>query len=114
MLPEVTFRGLAPSPSVVEAVWKKTKRLTDVAPQLGGCHVVIEAESRGQRRHPSFRVVVHLTGGTSATRRGARHATSSNVHVALRDAFDAARRQLETRSKHARGRGHAAELAMIH
>lgn len=112
MLPQVTFRGLTPSPSVVEVVWKKAKKLSDVAPQLGGCHVVIEASCRGNQRHPSYRVSVHLTGGTRAARRGARHAISHNVYVALRDAFEAARRQLEARGRHARGL-HAAPLSLM-
>lgn len=111
MLPQVTFRGLAPSPSIVESVWKKARKLGELEPSVRGCHVVIEASaSHGQ----SFKVTVQLNGGTAAGRREARHASDANVHVALRDAFRAARRQLESREKHARSSATAAWRANAH
>jgi DTW domain-containing protein YfiP len=100
MMPQVTFRGIAPSPLVVDVVWKRARKLSEVAPRLEGCHVVIEACSHGSHRRISYRASVHLTGGTSAKTRTIRQAESDNLYVALRDAFDAARRQLA-----ARGRG---------
>lgn len=97
MVPQVTFRGLSPSPSIVALVFRKAKKLGALAPELQGCHVVIEQAWCGSPRHCEYRVVVHLSGGTVAARRAARHALHENVHVALRDAFAAARRQLEPR-----------------
>lgn len=97
MVPQVTFRGLSPSPAIVTLVFRKAKKLGAIAPQLQGCHVVVEQAWCGTQRHCEYRVVVHLSGGTIAARRAARHALHENVHVALREAFLAARRQLETR-----------------
>ena len=97
MVPQVTFRGLSPSPAIVTLVFRKAKKLEAIAPQLQGCHVVIEQASCGSQRHCEYRVVVHLSGGTIAARREARHASDENVYVALREAFLAARRQLEMR-----------------
>jgi hypothetical protein len=102
MLPQVTFRGLSPSASVVETVWRKARKLAELEPALSGCHVVIEAETRGAQRPMSYRVTVQLLGGKRHEYRHARHAQDANAHVALRDAFRAARRQLEGRSKHGR------------
>jgi hypothetical protein len=102
MLPQVTFRGLAPSPSIVESVWKKAQKLSELEPSVRGCHVVIEANARASHGPQSFKVTVQLNGGTAAQRRQARHASDANVHIALRDAFRATRRQLESRDKHAR------------
>ena len=99
MMPQVTFRGIAPSPTIVDVVWKRARKLGDVAPQLEGCHVVIEASSHGSQRRVSYRVLVHLTGGTSAETRTTRQAESDNLYVAMRDAFDAVRRQLAARGK---------------
>ncbi len=113
MLPQVTFRGLSPSSSIVAVVFRKARKLGVIAPQLEGCHVVIETTSRGSsQRHCEYRVAVHLSGGTDASRRGARHATHQNVYVAVRDAFEAARRQLETRG--VRPRGRAAPIEVFH
>jgi DTW domain-containing protein YfiP len=105
MMPQVTFRGIAPSPTVVDVVWKRARKLSEVAPQLEGCHVVIEAASHGSQRRISYRASVHLTGGTSARTRTIRQAESDNLYVALRDAFDAARRQLAARGKSPRETG---------
>ena len=112
MLPQVTFRGLAPSPSIVESVWKKARKLSDLEPSVRGCHVVIEATS--SHGPQSYRVTVQLNGGTAAQRRQSRHATDGNVHIALRDAFRATRRQLESRDKHARSVATSAWRAGIH
>ena len=91
-----------PSAEIIEVVCRKASKLTEVSPQLRGCHVVIEASPRGSQRPSSYRVTVHLSGGTEAGRRHARHTTDENLHVALRDVFRATLRQLVTRDKHAR------------
>lgn len=99
MMPQVTFRGISPSPTVVDVVWKRARKLSEFAPQLEGCHVVVEACSHGSHRRISYRASVHLTGGTSAKTRTIRQAESDNLFVALRDAFDAVRRQLAARGR---------------
>jgi ribosome-associated translation inhibitor RaiA len=99
MMPQVTFRGISPSPTVVDVVWKRARKLSEFAPQLEGCHVVVEACSHGSHRRISYRASVHLTGGTSAKTRTIRQAESDNLYVALREAFDAARRQLAARGR---------------
>ena len=104
MRPQVTFRGLAPSAAIVETVFRKANKLAELEPMLSGCHVVIEASSRATQRPSSYRVTVQLLGGRRADYRHARHGHDANVAVALRDAFRAARRQLEGRDdKHNRG-----------
>jgi hypothetical protein len=66
---------------------------------------VIEASPRGSQRPTSYRVSVHLSGGTAAGRRHARHATDENLHAALRDVFRATLRQLIARDRHSHSRG---------
>jgi hypothetical protein len=105
MMPQITFRGIAPSPTIVDVVWKRSRKLGEIAPQLEGCHVVIEASSHGSQRRVSYRVVIHLTGGTNAETRTTRQAESDRLSVAVRNAFDAARKQLATRGKSPRGYG---------
>jgi hypothetical protein len=102
MLPQVTFRGLLPSAHVMDIVCRKARKLNEVAPIVRGCHVVIEASARGSQRPVSYRVCLQLSGDVEATRRNT-HTESDNLHVALRDAFRAATRQLEPkRDRHAR------------
>jgi ribosome-associated translation inhibitor RaiA len=112
MMPQVTFRGITPSPTIVDVVWKRARKLGEVAPMLEGCHVVIEASSHGSHRRVSYRVAVHLTGGTSAETRTTRQAESDNLYVAMREVFDAARRQLAARGRSPRGIGATATPAL--
>src|SRR5262245_32921072 len=102
MLPQVTFRGLPPSAQIMDIVCRKAAKLGEVAPELRGCHVVIEASPRGSQRPSSYRVAVHLSGGTEAGRRNARHAECENLHAALNDVFRAALRQLKLHGRHSR------------
>ncbi len=102
MLPQVTFRGLAPSSEVVDLVSRKAKKLSELAP-LHGCHVVIEASPWGSPRPLSYRVVLQLSGGTGARARLPRQTTDANLQAALSDVFRSARRQLDARSKPRRG-----------
>jgi hypothetical protein len=99
MLPQITFRGISPSSNIVNQVWKRAQKLGEMAPQLEGCQVVIQAQSHGSQRRISYRVVIHLTGGTSAEFRTTRQAEADMLSVAIRAAFDAARRQLTARSR---------------
>lgn len=96
MLPQVTFRGLSSSVEIKEAIQKKTQKLSSVIP-LRGCHVVIEASPRGHIRPSSYRVTVHLSGGTDADHRLPRHSSHPSLQVALSDAFRSAYRQLTAR-----------------
>jgi hypothetical protein len=79
-------------------VTRKTLKLSMVEPGLRGCHVVIEASPKGSQHPNSYRVLVHLQGGTEAVRRGARHAHGQNLHAALGEVFRAVRRQLGHRA----------------
>lgn len=103
MLPQVTFRGLSPSAEIVDLVFRKAKKLSDIAPLLRSCHVVIEAAPRRSPRPISYRVSIQLSGGTEAQTRAPRHATHENLHVALGEVFRAARRGFDARVRHPRG-----------
>jgi hypothetical protein len=91
---------MPPSAGVVEAVFRKADKLTELEPGLRGCHVVIEASARGHGP-THYRVTVNLSGGAGVAR-AARHATSDSLHIAMRDAFRASRRLLVPRERHAR------------
>jgi len=114
MLPQVTFRGIDPSPKLVDQIWKRAQKLEEMAPQLEGCQVVIHAQSHGSQRRVSYRVVIHLTGGTSAESRTTRQAEAETLSVAMRGAFDAARRQLVARSRSERSPSTLTALGGLH
>lgn len=98
---QITYRGIPSSAALEEAVRGKAAKLEQFYARLGRCRVVIEQPARHQQRGKEFVVHVELKvpGGEIAVNRD-HHA---DVYVALRDAFDAARRKLEEYARTQRG-----------
>ena len=92
MHPQVTFRGLFPSESVVRDVWRRAGALHARRPDISACHVYIERVSRSHQR-PRFHIVVLLSaahaGDTLSGRSGT--TTCEDLTVGLHEAFAAAR-----------------------
>ncbi len=103
--PEIVFRNLDPSPAVEERIRVRLAELEQFQPRITSCRVVVE---KGQRRHKGnvfgIRLLLRLPGREIVISHdpGANHA-HEDVHVAVRDAFDAARRQLEDYVRSERG-----------
>lgn len=95
---EIHYRGLDPSPAVDQYVQKWIDRMGRVYDRVHGCSVTIDVPHRHQERGRKFHVsiVLEVPGQTLSVNRdpGADEA-HDNAYVAIRDAFRAARRQLE-------------------
>lgn len=91
--PDIRFVGMEPSEALEAAAREKIAKLEQFCPQLMACHVVIELPHRHRAQGRQFAVRVDLTlpGHELAVTR-VEHA---DVYVALRDAFDDMKRQLE-------------------
>ena len=103
----VTFRNMAPSPSVERAVSSNVAKLQRLHPRINSCRVMVELPHRHHQKGALFHVRVDLTVprgelvcGTTST--GANHA-HEDVYVALRDAFRTVRRGLLGYSQRLRG-----------
>jgi ribosomal subunit interface protein len=98
---QVTYRGMESSASLEDAVREKAAKLEQFYPRLMSCRVVIEEAGRHKTKGRQFVVHVDLTapGGEIAVNRD----HHEDVYVALRDAFDAARRKLEDFAREQRG-----------
>ena len=111
--PQITFRHMPSSPAVETAIREKVAKLEKLAPQITRCEVLVEEPHRSHRKGDLFHVRVHmfLPGGEVVVVRDPKDPSEhEDVYVALRDAFDAARRQLETHLRRRRHDGrHAAE-----
>jgi ribosome-associated translation inhibitor RaiA len=95
---QVTFHGLSASESVEEDVRKHLADVVTAFPRLVSCRVSIELPHRHQHQGGHYRVRVEI--GVPGLRAVATHAAENDpahedVHVAIRDAFRAVRRQLE-------------------
>jgi len=96
--PHVSFDDLPVDEAVRDAALDHVAQLERFSDRITGCHVVIAQPHRHQRRGRLYTVRVDLVvpGGEIVVNRDHHldHA-HEDVFVALRDAFDAARRRLE-------------------
>ena len=103
---QITFRNMEPSPSVEAHIRERADALERYFDRIMACRVVAEETSRRHRKGKHYHVRVDLTvpGREIVVKRDPpeQHA-HEDILVAVRDAFDAARRQLEDYARTARG-----------
>jgi ribosome-associated translation inhibitor RaiA len=95
---KVTFRHVDPSPALRERIDTLATRLEKFSAQILRCHVVIEAPAGHHQQGELFHVSVELSvPGRQIVIRRARpnDPAHEDPYVALRDAFQAARRKLQ-------------------
>jgi len=90
---QIVFHKVAHSPSLEQLIRDKATRLGAIFPRLMRCQISLERTHRNQQQGNPFnvRIRLHVPGGELVVN----HDSHEDVHVALREAFDAARRQLE-------------------
>lgn len=105
--PRVTFRGMPVSDDIERAARDEVDKLERFHDRITSCHVVI---ARPHRRHVkgdlyTIRIDLVVPGGELVVNREpASHHAHEDVKVALRDAFDAMRRQLQDHARRHEGR----------
>ena len=107
----ITFRGLAPSPTLKSAVRERIAWLDQFYDRIQRCDVLVERPHRHQRTHRRFHVRIELRvpGGQPVvvSHRPDTYATPAGIvepaHAAIHEAFDAARRQLQDLARRQRG-----------
>lgn len=93
---EITFRDIPSIPKVEEEIRDRATKLQQLYGRIVLCRVVIEAPHRHHHKGNLYQVRIHLgVPGEDlyVNREGGNHA-HEDVHVAVRDAFQAAHRQL--------------------
>lgn len=91
--PDIRFVGMEPSDAVASAARDKAAKLELFCPAIMACRVTIEQPHRHRQQGRSFSVRVDLTLPDHEL--AANRAEHEDVYVALRDAFDDMRRQVE-------------------
>lgn len=105
---QITFRHMEPSPALEARIRQRAEELDRFHPGIVSCRVVVEAPHRHHEQGKLFAVLIDVTvpgreivvGHEASGRRNHAH---EDAHVAVRDAFDAARRQLEDHARSRRG-----------
>jgi len=97
----ISFHGMEPSEAVEVAAREKAQKLEQFCPDIMSCRVAIELEHkhRQQGRPFTVRIDARIPGHELIVGR----VENEDVHVALRDAFDDMKRQLEDAVRRVRG-----------
>lgn len=96
--PEIRFRGMDPSPAVERAIRERVDELEQFHPRITSCNVVVEAPHQHSWKGRIYHVRVDITvpgAEIVVGREPEENHAHEDVYVAIRDQFDAARRQLE-------------------
>ena len=104
---QVTFRNMQRSEAVEADVREKAAKLDTFYDGVMSCQVVVEAHHKHHHKGNLYHVRIDLTvpgNELLVTREPKDHRAHEDVYVAVRDAFDAARRQLEDYVRRRRGR----------
>jgi cold shock CspA family protein/ribosome-associated translation inhibitor RaiA len=103
---QVSFRNMPPSAAIEADIRDKAAKLEAFSDRITSMRVVVETPHRQHRRGKLFhvRVDVRVPGRELVvSREPAEHHAYEDVYVAIRDAFDAARRQIEDYAREMRG-----------
>lgn len=105
--PQIVFEGVAPSEFVRSRILKEIEKLERFFGRMTACRVVV-SKPQGRRRHGDLYAIavrLALPGGREvhATRNPPHAHAHEDAHVAIRDVFAAARRQLQDEARKLRG-----------
>ena len=88
------------TPSIEEEIREKAAKLELYYSPIMGCRVTVEAPAR---HHRKGYYDVHIDITVKGAELPVNHQKSADIAIAVRDAFDAARRKLEDYARHQRG-----------
>ena len=94
----ITFRHMEPSSAVEARIRERCHKLEQFAEHVTCCRITIEAPHMPHHKDGLYMVTIDITlpvEKQGVSRHLDQHHTHEDVYVAIRDAFDAARRQLE-------------------
>jgi ribosomal subunit interface protein len=98
---QITTRDIPHSEALESHIRQKAEKLETFYPQIMGCRIVVEVPHKHKHQGNLFNVRLDITvpGKELVVTRE----PNEDVYVALRDAFDAAKRQLEDYGRRQRG-----------
>jgi ribosomal subunit interface protein len=104
--PQIVWQNLAPSDKSETKIRKHIAKLEKFATRLSDCRVVIEVPHRHHHQGNIYHVQINLTvpgGEFVINRQPPAQQTHEDLHVAIRDAFESAERQLKDYVQQRRG-----------
>jgi ribosomal subunit interface protein len=111
---QITLRHMGPSEALEQRIRQEAEKLEQFYDQIIGCQVVVETAHEHHRKGRLYHVRIHLEvpqGKVVVSREHHDSQTHEDVYVAVRDAFDSAKRQLEDYARRRRGKEKRHELS---
>ncbi len=98
---QITARHMSLSEAAETTIREKVAKLDTFCERIMGCRVLVEAPHRSQNQGSMYNVRIDITvpGSEMVVKRE----PHEDLYVAIRDAFDAARRQLQAYTRKQRG-----------
>jgi len=103
---EIIFHNLEPSPAIEDNIRKRAAKLDRMFGYLQSCRVVVEAPHKHQHKGKPYQVRIEIgvpDDEIIVSRAPAADTSHQDAYVAVRDAFNAATRQLEAYADKRRG-----------
>jgi len=98
---QITVRDMDRSDALDHHIRERVAKLERIFPRMMGCRVVVEHQARHKQQGKHFEVRIDLTLPGKEIVVSRQHA--EDPYAALRDGFDAAKRQLEEFARTQRG-----------
>ncbi len=94
---EITFRNVARTEGIEERIKAKAAKLDKFFDRITGCRVVVESPHKHHHKGNTYQIRIELTvpGDEIVVTRDPQSADHDDLAIALRDAFNAAQRQLQ-------------------
>lgn len=103
---EICYKNMEKSEAVETRIREKAEKIFErSAGRITSCRVVVEAPNRHHQHGSCFdvRIDMHVPGEELVVTREGKDPAHTDVYVAIRDAFDAAVRQLDDHSRRKNG-----------
>ncbi len=104
---QITFRHMDPSPALEAVVRERAEKLEKFCDQIIGCRVVVESPHKHHHKGNLHHLRIDVTVPDAeivVVRSPDEHQAHEDPYVAVRDAFDSVRRQLEDYMRKRRGK----------
>ena len=98
---QITIRGIEHSDALETHIREKAEKLDEFFDRIMSCRVVVEVPHKHHHQGKQFNVRLDI--GVPGSEIVVNRDHAEDVYVALRDAFDAAKRQLEDYARKMRG-----------
>jgi len=95
---QITFRGIPKSEAVEARILEKVSKLERFDSHIMSCRVAVEAEHQSQHQGNQYHIRIDITTPNKELVVSREHhdkKAHEDIYVAIRDAFNAATRQLE-------------------